>query len=142
MPVGKVAVAGLKDRNSNEVRVEVVEHTDAPTLQGFVREHTETDATVYTDDARAYIGLPRRHETVRHSVGEYVKDQAYTNGVESFWSMLKRGHDGVYHHFSKKHLPLYVGEFEGRHNSRLLDTADQMAVMATNAEGERLPTRR
>ena len=94
---------------------------------------------MYTDDARAYIGLPRRHETVRHSVGEYVKDQAHTNGMESFWFMLKRGHDGVYHHFNKKHLPRYVGEFEGRHNSRPLDTADQMVVMATNAEGKRLP---
>ena len=138
-PVGKVAVAGLKDRTTNEVRAEVVDHTDAPTLQGFVRRNTEADAQVYTDEARAYVGLPRRHETIRHSVGEYVKDQAHTNGIESFWSMLKRGHDGVYHHFSKKHLGRYVDEFEGRHNSRPLDTADQMARMAQGADGKRLP---
>ena len=52
--------------------------------------------------------------------------------------MLKRGHDGVYHHFSRKHLGRYVDEFEGRHNNRPLDTADQMGIMAANAEGKRL----
>ena len=137
-PVGKAAVAGLKDRGTNEVRAEVVATTDAPTLQGFVRRNTETDAQVYTDEARAYVGLPRRHDTVRHSVGEYVKDKAHTNGLESFWSMLKRGHDGVYHHFSPKHLGRYVDEFKGRHNTRPLDTADQMGKMAANADGKRL----
>ena len=71
-------------------------------------------------------------------MGEYVRDMAHTNGLESFWAMLKRGHDVVYHHFSVKHLDRYVGEFEGRHNSRPLDTVDQMAAMARNAEGKRL----
>ena len=137
-PVGKTAVAGLKDRGTNEVRAEVVASSDARTLQGFVRRNTETDAQVYTDEARAYVGLPRAHETVRHSVGEYVKDKAHTNGMESFWSMLKRGYDGVYHHMSAKHLPRYVVEFEGRHNQRPLDTEKQMTIMAANAEGKRL----
>ena len=123
---------------SNEVRAQVVDHTDAPTLLGFVRRNTEPDAQVYTDEARAYVGLPRPHETVRHSVGEYVRDMAHTNGMESFWSMLKRGHDRVYHHFSKKHLGRYVGEFEGRYNTRPLDTADQMGIMVANADGKRL----
>ena len=137
-PVGKTAVAGLKDRSTNQVKAQVVDSTDAPTLQGFVQRNTDLDAEVYTDEARAYVGLPRRHEAVRHSVGEYVKDKAHTNGMESFWSMLKRGHDGVYHHFSPKHLNRYVHEFEGRHNARPLDTAEQMSIMAAGTVGKRL----
>ena len=137
--VGKTAVAGLKDRATNKVKTQVVEATDAPTLQGFVRQHTEKDAQVYTDEASAYVGLPRRHETVKHSVGEFVRNMAHTNGMESHWAMLKRGHDGVYHHFSPKHLDRYITEFEGRHNNRPMDTADQMARMAQGADGKRLP---
>ena len=60
------------------------------------------------------------------------------NGMESFWSMLKRGDVGVFHRMSPEHLHRYVGEFEGRHNARELDTADQMAAMARCAEGQRL----
>ena len=78
------------------------------------------------------------HQAVRHSVGEFVREQAHTNGMESFWAGLKRGYEGVYHHMSAKHLGRYVGEFEGRHNSRPLDTAEQMAAMARGAEGKRL----
>ena len=100
--------------------------------------NTEHGATVYTDEARAYEGLNRKHETVKHSAGEYVKDMASTNGMESFWAQLKRGQDGVYHHFSEKHLGRYVREFEGRHNQRPLDTADQMGRMAERAVGKRL----
>ena len=138
-PVGKTAVAGLKDRSTNQVKAEVVEHTDKPTLQGIVHRNTETDAQVYTDEALAYEGLRRPHETVKHSVSEYVRGMAHTNGLESFWSMLKRGHDGTYHHFSPKHLDRYVTEFEGRHNTRPLDTADQMARMARKSVGKHLP---
>ena len=90
---------------------------------------------VYTDEARAYNGLKRPHETVKHSVGEYVRAMAHTNGIESFWATLKRGHDGVYHHFSVKHLDRYVTEFEGRHNFRPLDTAEQMAELAQGSVG-------
>lgn len=138
-PVGKTAVAGLKDRSTNQVKAEVVEHTDKPTLQGFVHQNTESDTQVYTDEALAYEGLRRPHQTVKHSVSEYVRGMAHTNGLESFWSMLKRGHDGTYHHFSRKHLDRYVTEFEGRHNIRPLDTADQMARMARRSVGKHLP---
>jgi hypothetical protein len=69
-----------------------------------VKEHTEDDTMVYTDEAAAYRGLPRPHESVKHSVSEYVREQAHTNGIESHWAALKRGYDGVYHHMSAKHL--------------------------------------
>ena len=67
-----------------------------------------------------------------------MRGQAHTNGMESHWAMLKRGYDGVYHHFSSKHLDRYVQEFAGRHNARPLDTEDQMARMAQGAEGKML----
>ena len=73
--VGKVAVVGAKDRATKQVRAQVVTNTDKPTLQGFVVEHTAPDATVYTDEAAAYEGLPFAHEAVKHSVKEFVRGQ-------------------------------------------------------------------
>ena len=124
--VGKTAVMGIKDRATNQIRAQVTQRTDKPTLQGFVVENTTPEAMVYSDDASAYEGLPRTHETVKHSVSEYVRDMAHTNGVESFWATLKRAHKGVFHKFSSKHLNRYVTEFAGKHNLRGADTADQM----------------
>ena len=136
--VGKTAVAGIKDRKSNQVKAEVVENADKSTLQGFVVENTTEEATVYTDEARAYSGLPRKHQAVKHSVGEYVNKQAHTNGIESFWAMLKRGHKGTYHKMSPKHLHRYVDEFSGRHNNRPMDTAEQMADVVKEGVGKQL----
>ena len=136
--VGKTAVVGMKDRDTGHITSKVVGSTDSSTLQDFVEQNTDSDTTVYTDDAAAYKGLSRPHESVKHSVSEYVKGMAHTNGMESHWAALKRGYDGVYHHMSVKHLDRYVAEFEGRHNRRPLDTADQMAILAKGAEGKQL----
>ena len=135
--VGKTAVAGVRDRETGKVQAAVVPSTDKETLQGFVQGNIVEGATVYSDDASAYDGLPN-HETVKHSVGEYVRDNVHTNGVESFWAMFKRGQKGVYHKTSKKHLKRYVTEFVGRHNKRPLDTDDQMGTLAGGMEGKRL----
>ena len=137
-PVGKEAVAGVKDRETKQVRAKVVQHTDKATLQGYVVENTADDAIVYTDEAKAYEGMPRKHEAVKHGVSEYVRGQAHTNGMESFWSMLKRGHQGVYHKMSPKHLDRYVQEFAGRHNVREEDTIDQMVGIVVGMTGKRL----
>ena len=128
----------MKDRETGQVSTAAVASTDAPTLQGFVEARTEPTAQVYTDEAAAYNGLNRSHETVKHSAREYVHGMAHTNGIESHWAMLKRGYVGVYHQMSAKHLPRYVAEFEGRHNSRRLDTDEQMRIMARGADGKRL----
>lgn len=74
------------------------------TLQGFVVEHADAFAEVYSDEAAGYRGLPYRHVSVAHSSGQYVDGDAHTNGIESFWAMLKRGYKGVYHWWSRKHL--------------------------------------
>ena len=135
---GKATVAGLKDRETGKVSAAVVARADKPTIQRFLAKRMKPAAPIFTDEATVYAGMPN-HETVRHSVGEYVRDMAHTNGMESFWAGLKRGYEGVYHHMSAKHLGRYVAEFEGRHNDRPLDTAEMMGAMARGAEGKHLP---
>ena len=139
---GKTPVAGARDRATGRVSARVVADTSRAELQPFVVERTVGGATVYTDDHGAYRGMPGvLHETVKHSVGEYVRDQAHTNGIESFWALLRRGLIGTFHQVSVKHLQRYVDEFSGRHNLRPLDTVDQMAVLALGMVGKRLTYR-
>ena len=93
----------------------------------------------YTDDFRSYETLDGyEHGTVCHSVGEYVDGQIHVNGMESFWSMLKRAHKGTYHKMSKKHLGRSVQEFAGRHNIREHDTINQMQEVVAGMIGKRL----
>ena len=138
-PVGKTAVVGAKDRETGKVTARPIAFTDRADLQGFVVESTDIGSVVYTDEAKAYEGMPHRsHWAVKHSAGEYVKRQASTNGIESFWALMKRGLHGTYHHVSVKHLGRYVDEFSGRHNARPLDTQDQLGKMAAGMVGKRL----
>ncbi|MCY4575502.1 MAG: IS1595 family transposase [Chloroflexi bacterium] len=136
--VGKTIVVGVLDRPTNQVVAGTVAEADARTLQGKVLDATDTTAQVYTDDAGAYRGIARKHEAVSHSTGEYVREQAHTNGIESFWALLDRGIMGTFHHVSPKHLDRYVTEFAGRHNQRPLDTVSQMERVAGGMVGERL----
>lgn len=78
-----------------------------------------------------------KHEAVCHSVGEYVRAQAHTNGVESFWALLKRGYYGIYHNMSAKHLHRYVNEFSFRH-----DTAQSGTMVFIEMTIERMLNRR
>ncbi len=137
--VGKTAVVGAKDRATKQVAAKVVASTDAETLQEFVKDNADPDATVYTDDATAYETLPFDHDTVKHSLQEYVKGDVHTNGIESLWSMLKRAHKGTFHKISSKHLDRYVQEFAGRHNMREQDTIDQLRSLRSGMESKRLP---
>ena len=136
---GKTPVAGAKDRATNRISATVLSHADRKTLSGFVAARTRPGATVITDGSTAYHGLAGvRHFAVQHSVGQYVRGMAHTNGIESFWSLLKRGFYGTYHKISVKHLQRYVNEFAGRHNIRDLDTIKQMAALAHGMGGKRL----
>ena len=137
-PVGKTAVVGIKDRETKRVAARVIERTDRETLQGFVDAHAAPGAQVYTDGTSPYKGMDRPHESVKHSVGEYVRGLAHTNGVESFWSMLKRAHKGTFHKLSAKHLQRYVNEFAGRQNIRDMDTIRQMEHVVAAMVGKRL----
>ncbi|MCY3783120.1 MAG: IS1595 family transposase [Chloroflexi bacterium] len=135
--IGKAPVIAMRDRTTREVRAQAITHINRSVLALFITAHAAPDAMVYTDEHPAYDHLPH-HETVRHSVGEYVNDQAHTNGIESFWAMLKRAYHGTYHHFSPKHLQRYVDEMATRQSLRELDTADLMGEVAARMVGERL----
>lgn len=135
--VGKIVVAGMKDRPTNEVQADVVVNTKRETLEEFVEGHADPDAIKYTDESAAYDHLTN-HYTCNHSVGAYVEGEAHTNGIESFWAMLKRGYHGTFHKISLKHLNRYVHEFTARHNMRGLDTADQMSIIAERMVGRRI----
>ena len=126
-PVGKVAVAGLKSR-TGKVRAKRIKTADQEHLHAFVAAHVKAGSTLYTDDHKGYLGLGQRyrHETIKHSVGEYVRGQAHTNGIESFWAMLKRGYYGIFHHFTWKHMNRYLSEFEARWNMGNMSGSDRL----------------
>ena len=137
--VGKTAVVGAKDRETGKVDAEVTETVNGENLRNFVHKRVQPGANVYTDEAQGYRGLSGvHHKQVKHSAKEYVDGPVHTNGVESFWSMLKRGYYGTYHHMSVKHLGRYVNEFAGRNNVRTEDTVDQMGKVVTGMVGKRL----
>ena len=141
-PVGKQAVIGARERGGN-VRAQAISNTDAGTLKGFVHEHIKPGSTVYTDDHRGYMGLDGifyNHNTVKHSAKEYVNGMIHTNGIESVWALIKRGHTGTFHHFSVKHLQRYVDEFTFRLNEGNcdIDTIDRIKSVCAASAGKRL----
>lgn len=116
----KMAVVGAIARKGNVV-CQMIENADRQTLAGFVRKAvTDRVSLVATDDAPAYRRLHREfpHQAVAHSKGQYVRGTVHTNNLESFWSLIKRGVMGTYHNISKEYLPLYLAEFQFRHNHR------------------------
>lgn len=136
--VGKTAVAGLKDRASNQARAKVAERADAETLQGFAVERADAFATVHTDDSKAYASLPFDRDTVKHPVSEHVKGMARTNGIESFRAMLKRAHKGAFHKISPKHLDRHARKFAAKRNMRESDTLAQMRDVVARTIGRGL----
>ena len=140
-PQDKTPVVGIKERGSGKVKAKVTERASGVLLRGMVTETVKEGAVVYTDQNRSYEGLVKKnykHESVNHGVGEYIRGKAHTNGVESFWSMLKRGHTGVYHKMSPKHLQRYIDEYVGRHNIRPLATIEQIEITFKGMNGKRL----
>jgi len=140
--VGKTAVIGIKDRDTNQVQAKVVESVEGQTMQEFIYKHAEAEAVVFTDDSRVYSNIPHAHETVKHSMGEYVRGMARTNDIESFWVLLKRAHGGTFHKMSPQHLHRHVTEFAGRYNIRSMDTADIMPHLVASKVGKRLTYRK
>ena len=136
--MGKAIVAGAKSRTTNKISAAKIDNTEKQTLRAFVDSRVTMGSMVYTDDHPGYRGVRRRHKAVQHSVSQYVNGMAHTNGIESFWALLKRGYHGTYHHMSEKHLDRYVQEFAGRFNLRELNTPDQMSTIAKGMVGKRL----
>lgn len=138
-PSGKAAVVGAVSRDGIAV-AQPVPSADSRHLQAFVRQNVEAGSVLMTDGNPAYDALSGvyEHHVVQHSVGEYVRGMAHTNGVESFWSLLKRGYVGVFHHMSAKHLHRYVDEFAARWNMGKAPGSVRVDALLRNAVGVRL----
>lgn len=130
----KVSIVGVRERETGRVKAQMVPDTKGETLQKFVRENIIPGSTLYTDENRGYVHLgdeyggEYKHERVKHSAKEFVNGMAHTNGIESVWAVLKRGFNGVYHNWSKKHCRAYVDEFTFRLNEGNceIDTEDRL----------------
>jgi transposase-like protein len=113
-------------------------------LKGVIRKHVDPSATIVTDAFKSYAGLGPEyaaHQIVNHADDEWVRGEWHTNTAENFFSILKRGIDGVYHHVSEAHLPRYLAEFDFRYNQRAangVSDADRTRRALAGAEGKRL----
>ena len=135
---GKVIVAGAKCRETGQVIATVVTGTSRKALGPFLKKSVDTDARLFTDSHMAYEQLGYNREVVNHKQKEYVRGEVHTNGIEAFWSMLKRGHKGTYFTMSPQHMQKYVFEFTGRHNSRSKATIEQLAALVRGMVGKQL----
>ncbi|HEX4038062.1 MAG TPA: IS1595 family transposase [Acidobacteriaceae bacterium] len=141
----KIPVMGMLDRESRQVRAKVVPNVKRETLQNEILDQVERGSKVYTDQAGGYLNLAAQqyvHETVTH-VQEYVRGEVHTNGLENFWSLLKRTLRGTYVAVEPFHLDGYVSEQVFRYNNRTakdnpLNDADRFALAVSQIPGKRL----
>lgn len=135
----KQPVLGMKERNGNVIAV-VVPNRNKETILPIIQETVENDSTIMTDEYTAYKDLKFEfsHKTVNHGAKEYVNQMAHTNGIENFWSHLKRGIDGIYHWVSKEHLQSYVNEFTLRFNTRCYDTQGRFDLILSAVANKKL----
>lgn len=137
----KQAVVALVQRNG-EVRNRHIPDVTAKTLEREIYKHVDLGSRLMTDEYVAYQSIGSQfaggHETVKHTAGEYVRGDAHTNTVESYFALVKRGLNGIYHAVSKKHLHRYLSEFEFRYNRRHLGDGDRLVATIRASEGKRL----
>jgi hypothetical protein len=119
------------------IKAEVVECTNQEILGPIILKNVDLDANVTTDEWYAYNNLNGRynHNSINHCAKQYVNGMAHTNGMENFWSHLKRGVDGIYHWVSKEHLQSYVTEFIKRLNTRDNSTSNRLDLISSNSIG-------
>lgn len=137
----KPVVVALVERGGC-VRAQPIADVTGKTLKDVIRKNVETSARIMTDELKSYSGLEKEfaggHETVCHSRGEYARGDVTTNTVEGFFSIVRRGLDGIYHSVSKEYLPLYLNEFSFRYDFRKLNDGDRTRLAIRRANGKRL----
>jgi transposase-like protein len=142
----KIPVVSLLERNGR-VRSQVMRHVTGKNLKQIIKDNVLICSDVHTDDNFCYRGLGPKfnHHVVKHSVGEYARREknrlVTTNSVEGFFSLLKRGVIGTFHHISEQHLPLYLAEFDHRHNCREMTDGERTVNGLQKVEGKRLTYR-
>lgn len=136
--VGKQVILGATERNG-KVKTMPANGTDRTQLHSFITTNVAPGSTLYTDEHAGYIGIVgMNHDSVNHSTGEYVRGNVHTNGIESFWALIKRGYVGVFHHFTPKHTHRYIAEFEMRWNMRNFGHTNRLDDMLGSISGQRL----
>jgi transposase-like protein len=145
-PKDKRPVVALVERGGN-VRTFHVPVADKATVGKIVADNIAHESRLHTDESRLYSEIGTRfaaHETVKHSAGEYVRDDVHTNSAEGYFSIFKRGMRGNYQHCKEKHLHRYLAEFDFRYNHRIrlgYSDGDRAALAVKNADGKRLTYR-
>jgi len=145
-PSNKRPIVALVERGG-KVRTFHVAHADKVTVTKIVRENIDKESRLHTDESRLYTGSDEHfttHETVKHSVGEYVRDDVHTNSAEGFFSIFKRGMRGIYQHCDEKHLHRYLAEYDFRYNHRVrlgYNDGERAALAVKGAAGKRLTYR-
>lgn len=135
---GKTAVVGFYERGGH-VHLTVIDSIKKPPLQGQVRKHVKPGATVYTDELKSYAGLDQHyaHKVINHAE-KYVDGLIHTNGLENFWSLLKRSLGGTYVKVEPYHLFRYLDEQAYRFNARKGTDADRFEEVLGRVSGKRL----
>ncbi|MGA3026842.1 MAG: IS1595 family transposase [Bryobacteraceae bacterium] len=138
----KTPVMGILERGSkavgSRVRVKVVDSTKKKALQSEIREHVLAGSALFTDALKSYEGLGEfQHEVVDHAV-EYVRGEVHTNGLENFWSLVKRGLNGTYISVEPFHLFRYLDEQAFRYNNRKMTDSDRFDIAVRHIVGKRL----
>ena len=131
-------------KRGGDIRSFHVERVTAENVVGIIRENVSKSAHISTDQSVVYDGLGARfaaHVTVNHSIGEYRKGYAHTNTLEGYFSLLKRGLNGTYHHVNENHLHRYLGEFDFRYNNRKIKDAERAQKALAGVVGKRLQLR-
>lgn len=133
----KAPVLGFRERETGTVFAQVVPNVQARTLYPIIKNKVTTGAHIITDEAPTYNDLEAwpmsyEHNSVCHSAKQYVDGKFHTNGIENFWSHLKRGVDGIYHWVSVEHLQSYVNEFALRYNTRKFTTSSRFDYVLSN----------
>ncbi|MGH9408030.1 MAG: IS1595 family transposase [Vicinamibacterales bacterium] len=143
-PSAKVPVVALVQRKGHVVAWPM-ERVTADTVGRAIEQHVAHTATLMTDESSVYKSFTEaagmKHETVNHSQDEYVRGNTHSNTVEGFFSLLKRGLNGTFHHVSKGHLHRYCDEFAFRYNTRTamgVNDTERAEQIVLGAEGKRL----
>lgn len=144
---GKEVVFSLVERGG-KVRSQHVANVSGSTLRPILKAQVNRKSILMTDEAGQYREVGRefaRHGTVNHGIEEYVRGDAHTNTVEGYFSILKRGITGTYHHVSQQHLKRYLAEFDFRYNERIalgVTDAERADKAVKGAAGKRITYRR
>jgi transposase-like protein len=136
----KAPVFALVERNGNVIS-QPVDRVTGKNLKKLIKENVEKSATMMTDDYSSYKGLKKDfadHQVIKHSMKEYSRGNTHTNTIEGYFSILKRGIIGVYHHVGKNHLHRYLKEFDFRYNNRKSKDAVNTITAIMASKGKRL----